>query len=157
MPDVPKIQFSRFCRSSAGSRSTGSKSGCWVISCRVSVLDLSPYCKVFSLPFLDGDRVTRWAWWKVHLMRLLGLAYCLLASLPPWYGLFSAFFPVVIYFFLGTSRHISVGKAVLLLTAAFRWSCCEPPLPFSERSVPGAVSDDRLGGHQTGPGRRPAC
>lgn len=40
-----------------------------------------------------------------------GLAYCLLASLPPWYGLFSAFFPVVIYFFLGTSRHISVGKA----------------------------------------------
>ncbi|KAG8005758.1 Chloride anion exchanger, partial [Nibea albiflora] len=42
---------------------------------------------------------------------LQGLAYCLLASLPPWYGLFSAFFPVIIYFFLGTSRHISVGKA----------------------------------------------
>ena len=40
-----------------------------------------------------------------------GLAYCLLASLPPWYGLFSAFFPVIIYFFLGTSRHISLGNA----------------------------------------------
>ncbi|KAF3859634.1 hypothetical protein F7725_022033 [Dissostichus mawsoni] len=39
---------------------------------------------------------------------LQGVAYCLLASLPPWYGLFSAFFPVIIYFFLGTSRHISV-------------------------------------------------
>lgn len=39
-----------------------------------------------------------------------GLAYSLLASLPPWYGLFTAFFPVIIYFFLGTSRHISVGK-----------------------------------------------
>lgn len=45
---------------------------------------------------------------------LQGLAYCLLASLPPWYGLFSAFFPVVIYFFLGTSRHISVGPFPVL-------------------------------------------
>nr|XP_019955396.1 PREDICTED: chloride anion exchanger [Paralichthys olivaceus] len=43
-----------------------------------------------------------------------GLAYCLLASLPPWYGLFSAFFPVIIYFFLGTSRHISVGPFPVL-------------------------------------------
>ncbi|XP_037552172.1 chloride anion exchanger-like [Nematolebias whitei] len=45
---------------------------------------------------------------------LQGLAYCLLASLPPWYGLFTAFFPVVIYFFLGTSRHISVGPFPVL-------------------------------------------
>ncbi|XP_061618867.1 chloride anion exchanger-like isoform X3 [Phyllopteryx taeniolatus] len=45
---------------------------------------------------------------------LQGLAYCLLASLPPWYGLFSAFFPVVIYFFLGTSRHISAGPFPVL-------------------------------------------
>ncbi|CAN9508080.1 unnamed protein product [Ophioblennius macclurei] len=45
---------------------------------------------------------------------LQGLAYCLLASLPTWYGLFSAFFPVVIYFFLGTSRHISVGPFPVL-------------------------------------------
>ncbi|KAM7377887.1 hypothetical protein PAMA_013007 [Pampus argenteus] len=45
---------------------------------------------------------------------LQGLAYCLLASLPTWYGLFSAFFPVIIYFFLGTSRHISVGPFPVL-------------------------------------------
>ncbi|KAM4712387.1 chloride anion exchanger-like [Anableps anableps] len=45
---------------------------------------------------------------------LQGLAYCLLASLPPWYGLFAAFFPVIIYFFLGTSRHISVGPFPVL-------------------------------------------
>ncbi|XP_008288999.1 chloride anion exchanger-like [Stegastes partitus] len=45
---------------------------------------------------------------------LQGLAYCLLASLPPWYGLFSAFFPVIMYFFLGTSRHISVGPFPVL-------------------------------------------
>uniref|UniRef100_A0A8C8A1Y2 Solute carrier family 26 member 3, tandem duplicate 2 n=1 Tax=Oryzias sinensis TaxID=183150 RepID=A0A8C8A1Y2_9TELE len=45
---------------------------------------------------------------------LQGMAYGLLASLPPWYGLFSAFFPVVIYFFMGTSRHISVGPFPVL-------------------------------------------
>uniref|UniRef100_A0A3Q3JG33 STAS domain-containing protein n=1 Tax=Monopterus albus TaxID=43700 RepID=A0A3Q3JG33_MONAL len=45
---------------------------------------------------------------------LQGLAYCLLANLPAWYGLFSAFFPVIIYFFLGTSRHISVGPFPVL-------------------------------------------
>ncbi|XP_067110255.1 chloride anion exchanger-like [Osmerus mordax] len=45
---------------------------------------------------------------------LQGLAYSLLASLPPWYGLFTAFFPVIIYFFLGTSRHISVGAFPVL-------------------------------------------
>uniref|UniRef100_A0A3B3CDS1 Solute carrier family 26 member 3, tandem duplicate 2 n=1 Tax=Oryzias melastigma TaxID=30732 RepID=A0A3B3CDS1_ORYME len=45
---------------------------------------------------------------------LQGMAYCLLASLPPWYGLFSAFFPVIIYFFMGTSRHISVGPFSVL-------------------------------------------
>lgn len=38
-----------------------------------------------------------------------GLAFSLLASLPPSYGLYTAFFPMLTYFFLGTSRHISVG------------------------------------------------
>ncbi|XP_062374234.1 chloride anion exchanger-like [Sardina pilchardus] len=45
---------------------------------------------------------------------LQGLAYSLLASIPAWYGLFAAFFPVVVYFFLGTSRHISVGAFPVL-------------------------------------------
>ncbi|XP_066489470.1 pendrin [Tiliqua scincoides] len=40
---------------------------------------------------------------------LQGLAYALLAAVPIGYGLYSAFFPILTYFFLGTSRHISVG------------------------------------------------
>ncbi|NXL94798.1 S26A4 protein, partial [Alectura lathami] len=40
---------------------------------------------------------------------LQGLAYALLVEVPVRYGLYSAFFPILTYFFLGTSRHISVG------------------------------------------------
>nr|XP_029523151.1 pendrin-like [Oncorhynchus nerka] len=37
------------------------------------------------------------------------LAYALLVSVAPVYRLYSAFFPILTYFLLGTSRHISVG------------------------------------------------
>ncbi|XP_070610797.1 chloride anion exchanger [Erythrolamprus reginae] len=45
---------------------------------------------------------------------LQGLAFALLANVPPSYGLYAAFFPVVVYFFFGTSRHISVGPFPIL-------------------------------------------
>ncbi|XP_013408969.1 solute carrier family 26 member 6 [Lingula anatina] len=38
-----------------------------------------------------------------------GVAYSLLASLPPINGLYVSFFPPLLYFFMGTSRHASVG------------------------------------------------
>uniref|UniRef100_A0AAR2KB19 STAS domain-containing protein n=1 Tax=Pygocentrus nattereri TaxID=42514 RepID=A0AAR2KB19_PYGNA len=45
---------------------------------------------------------------------LQGLAFSLLARLPPGYGLYTAFFPAMVYFFLGTSRHLSVGPFPVL-------------------------------------------
>ncbi|XP_055974395.1 chloride anion exchanger [Sorex fumeus] len=45
---------------------------------------------------------------------LQGLAYALLVNIPPSYGLYAAFFPIIVYFFLGTSRHISVGPFPVL-------------------------------------------
>ncbi|XP_008828938.1 chloride anion exchanger [Nannospalax galili] len=45
---------------------------------------------------------------------LQGLAFALLVTIPPGYGLYAAFFPVITYFFLGTSRHISVGPFPVL-------------------------------------------
>ncbi|MEE6481243.1 hypothetical protein FKM82_012804 [Ascaphus truei] len=45
---------------------------------------------------------------------LQGLAFALLVNVSPGYGLYAAFFPVIIYFFLGTSKHISVGPFPVL-------------------------------------------
>lgn len=39
-----------------------------------------------------------------------GLAYAILGNVPPIVGIYMAFFPVLVYLFLGTSRHNSMGK-----------------------------------------------
>uniref|UniRef100_A0A4W6E792 Solute carrier family 26 member 3 n=1 Tax=Lates calcarifer TaxID=8187 RepID=A0A4W6E792_LATCA len=79
----------------------------------LSLLPVIGWMKIYQIKeWLVSDIVSGVSTGLVAVLQ--GLAYCLLASLPPWYGLFSAFFPVVIYFFLGTSRHISVGPFPVL-------------------------------------------
>lgn len=40
------------------------------------------------------------------------MAYAILGNVPPIVGIYMAFFPVLVYFFLGTSRHNSMGTYV---------------------------------------------
>lgn len=73
----------------------------------------------FRLPYLYNDAV---AGITVALMLLpQALAYAHVARLHPQFGLYSSFMGCFVYFFLGTSKDITLGPTALmsLLTAEF--------------------------------------
>lgn len=48
-----------------------------------------------------------------------GMAYALLAGLPPVYGLYASTVPAVVYALFGTSRHMPVGPPALMVLLTF--------------------------------------
>ncbi|CAL4108342.1 unnamed protein product [Meganyctiphanes norvegica] len=65
---------------------------------------------------LLGDTISGTTVAIMHIPQ--GMAYALLASIPPICGMYMAFFPVLVYAFFGTSRHCSMGTfaVVCLMT-----------------------------------------
>lgn len=42
-----------------------------------------------------------------------GMAYAMVAGLPPVYGLYASVFPLLVYLFLGTSRQVAIGPVAM--------------------------------------------
>ncbi|XP_042367710.1 chloride anion exchanger-like [Plectropomus leopardus] len=79
----------------------------------LSLLPIIGWMRIYRIKeWLLGDVVSGISTGLVAIMQ--GLAFALLAELPASYGLYTAFFPMLTYFFLGSSRHISVGAFPVL-------------------------------------------
>nr|XP_014347919.1 PREDICTED: solute carrier family 26 member 10 [Latimeria chalumnae] len=84
----------------------------WVkfVKARIPIFSWLPRYKLKK--WLLGDAVAGLTVGIVHIPQ--GMAFALLTSVAPIYGLYTSFFPVLLYLFFGTGRHVSTGTFAVL-------------------------------------------
>lgn len=139
--------YSDICLYWAGSLSTKWKKTCCVMSSAGSAPAPFRFPKVSQYsPPSDASVLTHtdWCWSLQHQLEyrtqsffvcvviyvtflirflfFLGMAFALLASLPAVNGLYSSFFPLIPYFFMGTAHQMVPGKSEWFICSDFiRW------------------------------------
>ncbi|KAG5282397.1 hypothetical protein AALO_G00055540 [Alosa alosa] len=85
-----------------------------------------------------GDAVAGLTVGILHIPQ--GMAFALLTSVAPIYGLYTSFFPVVLYMLFGTGRHVSTGTfaVVSLMTGSVVEQLVPTPLALNTSSAEAA-------------------
>ncbi|XP_058529036.1 solute carrier family 26 member 10 isoform X1 [Ochotona princeps] len=111
-PELPaESLLPRLCRLWRLRAEACSRSGAWrLMLARLPPLRWLPLYRWRA--WLLGDAVAGVTVGVVHVPQ--GMAFALLTSVPPVFGLYTSFFPVLIYSLLGTGRHLSTGTFAVL-------------------------------------------
>ncbi|XP_046682653.1 sulfate transporter-like isoform X2 [Homalodisca vitripennis] len=103
---------------------------CNLVSCLVSLVPVLHWLPRYKWKenFL-GDVISGFTVAVMHIPQ--GMAYSSLGGVPPIVGIYMAFFPVLVYFLFGTSRHVSMGTFAVV--------CMMASKPVLRYSTPSAV------------------